>query len=241
MNYTRNIMTIYLKHTSLILLFCLTTRLAEAQDAAPPAPEPPPVAARAVPEAQWREATQGLDYSDDQERPRKPRRPRTGSPGDSGRDWTLNTGGLGSVLQVLAIILAVAGIAFGVYKMLMQPRNRVIARDGVEITLDNLEEYLHETDLDRFLRAALHEHNFALAIRLYYLQIIKDLSARNAIRWSREKTNRDYLREMRPHRLAEPFRTATRTFEQVWYGNLALDEAAFRRMEPEFKNLLGNI
>ena len=71
--------------------------------------------------------------------------------------------------------------------------------------MDNLDQYIHETDLERFLREALAQGNYTLAIRLYYLQVIKDLSAKSAIRWSREKTNRDYQRELRSHRLAEPF------------------------------------
>lgn len=212
--------------------------LAQTGDANPPA-----ATLRPVSDGQWRDASGELDYSDDRPRERRKRPPRdySDTPDSGGRDWTLNTGAWGNVLQVIAIVLAVLGIAFGIYKMLVQPRNRAIARDGVAITLDNLEEYLHETDLDRFLRAALAEQNYALAIRLYYLQAIKDLSARNAIHWSREKTNRDYLREMRSHRLSDPFRSATRHFERVWYGNIDLTEPEFRRLEPEFKNLLGNI
>jgi hypothetical protein len=121
--------------------------------------------------------------------------------------------------------------------MLEAPRNKQIARDGVEITLDNLDDYLHETDLDRFLREALTQGNYPLAVRLYYLQIIKNLAEKNAIRWSREKTNRDYLREMRGHPAAEPFREATRIYERVWYGNQPLSAEEFAALEPKMKGV----
>lgn len=222
------------------LLFMQTLR-AQSESVAPPSVAET-VNTRPVSEQQWRDASGSLDYSDDhfkEPKPQENKLPKVGSP--SGLDWTLNTELWGNVFQVIAIILAVLAIAFGVYKMLQQPRNRALARDGVEITLDNLEDYIHETDLDRFLRSALSNRNYALAIRLYYLQIIKDLSLKNAIRWSREKTNRDYLIEMRKHPLSESFRAATSTFERVWYGNLPIDETGFRLLEPQFKQLISRI
>ncbi len=220
----------------LVLLWGVNTLVWAQTSPADGSSEAPPVVLRPVSEGRWRDASGTLDYSDDKwKEPKKRSSAPVSGPAPSARDWTLNTGAWGYALQVLAIILAVALIAFGIYKMLQQPRNRALARDGVEITLDNLEEYLHETDLDRFLRAALAEKNYALALRLYYLQIIKDLSSKGAINWAKEKTNRDYLREMRTHPMAEPFRTATRTFERVWYGNLDLNEATFKSLEPDFK------
>ena len=203
-------------------------------------PPQPPVAMRTVPAQQWADASQGLDYSQDQPKPpKKEKPPRNYNPDFP--NWTASTQGLGSVLQVLAIILASALIGYAIYRMLQAPRNRVIARDGVEITVDNLDHYLHETDLARFLREAVDQGNYSLAIRLYYLQVIKDLSAKSAIRWSREKTNRDYQRELRAHRLAEPFRLATLRYEEIWYGNQPLDAAAYAQLEPEFKGLLSSI
>ena len=209
-----------------------------AEDYVPYTPPPAqPVAMREVSDQQWSKASGTIDYSKDVPEPVK-EKPQQPNPDFPGWDWSGLASWLGQFLQVLAIIAAIAGIAFGIYKALNAPRNRQIARDGVEITLDNVEQYLHESDLDRFLREALAAGNFSLAIRLYYLQIIKQLSESGAIRWSREKTNRDYLRETRNHRSAEAFRTATRMYERVWYGNQPLDEPAYRQMEPSFQNLL---
>ena len=155
-------------------------------------------------------------------------------------DWSLDLE-LQFYLALPLMWLAVAGIVYGIYRMLKAPKNRVIARDGVEITLENLEEYLHETDLERFLREALEKGDYPLVIRLYYLQIIKSLSEKNAIRWSKEKTNRDYLRETREHRMGEQFRIVTRTYERVWYGNQSLTLHEFGRLEPQFKNLIASL
>jgi hypothetical protein len=200
---------------------------------------PAPVALRPVEQKQWDKAADGLDYSRDVPRPPKPRPQISLDPG--GLDWTAGTANWGAFLQGLAIVLAVLAIGYGVYRMLQAPVNRSLARDGVEITLDNLDDYIHETDLDRFLREALAAGNFALAIRVYYLQTIKTLSEKKAIRWSREKTNRDYLTEMKAHPAQPLFRQITRRYERVWYGNQDLSASEFAQIEPDFKLFLGRI
>lgn len=206
------------------------------------APPLEPLATRKIEQNQWDEASGGLDYSKDLPKPPKEQKPRDASPGDNAAfDWTSATQGLGSFFQVLAVLVAIAAIAYGIWRMLEAPRNRLIARDGIEITVDNLDHYLHETDLDRFLREALTQGNYALAVRLYYLQIIKNLSEKNDIQWSREKTNRDYLREMRGHPLAEQFREATRIYERVWYGNQVLSAGEYAVLEPKMKGVLAGV
>lgn len=201
-----------------------------------------PVALRSVEDQQWSKAINGLDYSKDVPEKKEEEKKDFDTPNPfTGFNWAGLGSWLGVLLQVLAIAAAIVGIAYAIYRTMNAPRNRQIARDGVEITLDNVEQYIHESDLDRFLREALAAGNYPLAIRLYYLQVIKQLSETGAIRWSREKTNRDYLRETRMHRSADAFRKVTRVYERVWYGNQVLDAAAYEQLEPDFKNLLGSI
>ena len=200
-----------------------------------------PVALRDLRSDQWDKATDGMDYSKDVPKPPKERKKRDPSQPEPPFDWTGLTQGLGTLLQTLAVLFALAIIAYGIYWMMQTPRNRGISRDGTEITLANLDEYIHETDLDRFLREALAASNWPLAVRLYFLQTIKQLSEKEAIVWSKEKTNRDYLSEMRNHPLSTQFRDATRQYERVWYGNQPITSEAFARLEPEFKALLGEI
>lgn len=200
-----------------------------------------PVALRDVDDQQWAKAASGLDYSKDVPPPPKEIKPPKADQQMPAFDWGGLSSWLGQFLQILAILLAIAGLAYAIYHNLNAPKNRQIARDGVEITLDNVEHYIHESDIDRFLREALIAGNYSLSIRLYYLQVIKQFSETGAIRWSREKTNRDYLRETRSHRAAADFRSVTRTYERVWYGNQSLDATAFAQLEPSFKELLNNL
>jgi hypothetical protein len=201
-----------------------------------------PITPRNIDEQKWADAAQDLDYSKDVERENPTQRkdmppPANSLDSGSGINWT----GLGQLIQVIIIALVLLGLGYAIHRMLQQPQNARIAYDGTEITSDNVDQYLHETDLDRFLKDALREQNYTLAIRLYYLQIIKELSNKNAIQWSKEKTNRDYQREMRNHHLADPFRRATRSFEQAWYGKEPLSAAQYTIIAPQFQDLLRQI
>ena len=194
-----------------------------------------PVAVREISESQWEKATKELDYSKDQPKEQKPREPRRGW---SGPDWTMNTELFGRVMMIISIIVAVALIGYAIYRMMSVQRNRRIAHDGVEITIDNLDEYIHETDLDRFLKDALRQSNYSQAIRLYFLQCIKNLSNRNDIRWAREKTNREYLNEMRNNHLGSEFRELTQEYERIWYGNRPVDKARFDELQPRYEGFV---
>lgn len=217
-----------MKHILLLILLVFSDALlAQENDAV--------VETRTISEQKWQRAAQDLDYSKDLPKPPKPEPEPSEMPSWPNPFGNFDGSFLGTIFQVLAILLALAAIGYGVYRMLQEPRNKRIARDGVEITTDNLDEYLHETDLERFLREALARQDYAQAIRIYYLQIIKQLSDSGAINWAKEKTNRDYQRELLEHPKSEIFRQLTLSYERVWYGNARLDAAGFARLEPAFK------
>ncbi len=184
----------------------------------------------------WKRASQNLDYSKDRPKPveEKPQPQTNPAPNMPNLFGWLDSPFWGALAQVLAVLALVAVLAYGIYRMMQEPRNARIARDGVAITAENLDHYLHETDLDRFLAEALQQQNYPLAIRIYYLQIVKRLSETGAIRWSMEKTNRDYLREMSGHAQGSAFRRLTQQYEWVWYGNAPLDAARFSVAQADF-------
>lgn len=189
----------------------------------------------------WREATKGFDYSKDVPEPVKKTEDKPRKPYD-GPDWNWNFESWGDIAKVFSALLLLGILGWLAYQFMQAPPDSVIrAGDGTAITIDNLDAYIQETDLERFLREALSNGNYSQAIRIYYLQMIKDLSQKGAIEWSREKTNRDYLREMRHHPQFTAFRTNTRTYEEVWYGNGTLDQSLFERIEARMKRFLAAI
>lgn len=191
---------------------------------------------RDIDEGKWRKATEGIDYSEDKIEKRK-RKERNGE----------GVGALGGAfllfLKWFFIIGGVVLVAFLLYRFIgegniFDVRSRKLGLTSEEIDLNNIEENLETAELDPIIKKAIAAKNFPLAIRLYYLAILKELTLAGAIVWKKDKTNRIYVQEMQPHPLMETFRTITAIFERVWYGDTPLDETGFQSIQPAFQNLL---
>lgn len=158
-------------------------------------------------------------------------------------DWSA----LGKILTWVFIAIAVGLIVWLVIKAVKEgnifvPNNRKIKLNSEVIDIEHIEQNLDQIDdLDPIIAQAIRQGNYGLAIRLYYLAILKALSNNNAISWKRDKTNRTYVEEMRNHTFFEPFRNTTRLFERVWYGNMLLQVTDFERIKPDFDQLLRGV
>lgn len=149
----------------------------------------------------------------------------------------------GPLFKFLLIATGIALLVFLIMKLmnaeqLFSPKNKKISSAATAIDLEDIEENLHESDLEGFIRQALADKNYALAVRLYYLAILKELSLSKQIKWKRDKTNREYLREMSGQKLATKFKETTLIFERVWYGTGELTAPVFQELEPKFKMVL---
>jgi hypothetical protein len=183
----------------------------------------------------WKKAKEGLDYTIEKEKEIKPKNIKAPDTGFAIAliwflKWFFIVGALGILVYLIAHFIS-EGNVFG-------RKSRRLADPSVEIDLLHIEENLQESEFDPLIRQAIATKQFALAIRLYYLASIKELSLSGKIQWKKDKTNREYVREMRSHRLFEPFRNMTTIFEKIWYGDSLLDETGFMMIQPAFQDLL---
>ncbi len=158
--------------------------------------------------------------------------------------------GLGSLATVLQIFLWVALfglLVFLVYKIapLLVPslrrerkprkKNRVILGESIgedESALDLLSE------AERLAR----EGNLRGAIRKGYIALLCDLSDRKIIGLARNKTNRDYVRDVRSrHDLHPRMKSVTDTFERHWYGSQQSEEHDWVRFREEYDEAVRSV
>lgn len=207
---------------------------------------------RKIDKASWEQAIEGLDYNEEEEKKEEKEEeeevytpPTSSSGGSSPRSYP--SGGSSAFwagfFKVLFIIIIIAVIVLlAVHFMgagaFVNPKNKKFATADNTITIDNIEDHIYETELERFIREAVEQKKYALAIRLYYLAIIKELSLNRTIKWKKDKTNKDYLREMRKTNLFQSFREATRIFERAWYGKREIAEAEYLAVKPKFEALV---
>ena len=207
------------------------------------------IQARPITPSKWEQVTDGLDYTEaakeKKEKKKEENNRRYGDLRSQQRSISIGQKLISNILIFILIIAALVGIALIIKNMLgieIIPRNKKIKNASIgPLSLEAIEENIHESDLERFIRQALEEKNYALAIRLYYLAILKELSLAKAIRWKRDKTNRQYMLELQQSPLAPAFTEATRIFEWAWYGNHELSEADYHRLAPKFEAIVEEV
>jgi hypothetical protein len=99
-----------------------------------------------------------------------------------------------------------------------------------------LSENIHEIPFEKAISNAISAGNYSLATRLMYLQALKLLSDKDLIGWHENKTNWQYVYELKHLPLRAAFRTITSIFEYVQYGNMKVDEAKFELVQDAFQN-----
>ena len=100
---------------------------------------------------------------------------------------------------------------------------------------DALPNDLFTIDYEREQQIAASQHDFRLAVRYHYLQVLVLLASSNKIEYKREFTNRDYLQQLRDTTQYAAFKKVTQHFEYAWYGKFAISPAAFEAIEKDFK------
>jgi len=137
------------------------------------------------------------------------------------------------------ILISIAIITLLIFLLLKNqtPPNPALAPEA-KVDIAHIEENWQESDLHDFIRQAVEQGDYAVATRLYYLAAIKQLIFTKKIKWQKDKTNGQYLSELRDTPLFEPFRELTHAFEAVWYGQKTISETGFAQLASRFESFL---
>jgi len=113
-----------------------------------------------------------------------------------------------------------------------------IKRAKVEENLEKPVENIEELDIQALLERAIKAGDFKLAVRLYYLRLLKNLHEQKVIVWKKDKTNRDYLSELFSRDFFfDEIKRLTLSYESVWYGDHMLRSESFRNLTDRFESL----
>lgn len=202
---------------------------------------------------QWQEAKRDIDYGSRKEKEKKE---KDQAIEEKTERKTENNGQSFFDLQVLGLPLATifGGIIFVilagflVYLVIglfihrdVNIGKMKLSNEEMNMVLEDIEENLHESDLERALRLALEAGNYKAAIRIYYLAVIKDMSIKGLIRWKKDKTNYNYVNELLDTPWHQDFSSVTLAFERIWYGNVTVDKDKYELLTPRFQSLLNKI
>lgn len=96
-------------------------------------------------------------------------------------------------------------------------------------------------DFDEAIRLQIEQLQYRQAVRLLYIKLINRLRVNNFIHYSKEKTNRDYLRDLTNEELKSGFYTITSIYNYVWYGDIEIEKDQFLRFEKSFQSFYSTI
>lgn len=102
-------------------------------------------------------------------------------------------------------------------------------------------EDINEVDADAAYKTAIASGDFRLAIRMQFIKCLQTLSAKEYIDWEKEKTNRDYARELSDSGLRQSFRELANVFEKTWYGEVATDRQMFQIYDQKFLSFFNSV
>lgn len=137
--------------------------------------------------------------------------------------------GLFSILAYAAIFALVGFIIYLIFSQVVLDKKL----DPVFDEIDEIED-IEDIDAEADYSVAVAAGNYRLALRMQFIKFLQLLSKKEKILWEREKTNRDYHRELTGSDLKRNFRELASIYERVWYGEEALDPVKFRSYDQRF-------
>lgn len=108
-------------------------------------------------------------------------------------------------------------------------------------TDEEIEKNLIHVDFEKLIQETLSKSDNRLVIRYYYLWILKRLAEKNIIDWHAEKTNSDYLYEIKSTDLKIEFQYLSYLYNYIWYGEFEMNEEIFSNAKKSFEKTLKSL
>ena len=138
------------------------------------------------------------------------------------------------VLYVIYLIVKVVLNNEGQWIFSKSTTKKIINHDDIELNLQHV-------DFEKLIASTLKSGNQRLAIRYYYLWLLKKMSEKHIIEWNPEKTNSDYLYEIQIQSLKNEFSYLSYLYNYIWYGEFEITEASFDTIKKTFDTTIQSI
>jgi hypothetical protein len=146
-------------------------------------------------------------------------------------------GGLFSGLKYLFWVIGIGVLAYVLYKLFLSNQGLFRSnRSNIEAKIDVPEEQISPDQYESLIKKAVAEGNYRLATRYLFLQSLHQLSEKGYVVIGTEKTNYQYLNEIRNKSsvVANSFAGLTLKYEYIWYGEYEITNSAYFLLEKDF-------
>jgi hypothetical protein len=155
---------------------------------------------------------------------------------------TTNTTAFDIFMKVLAFCI-IGLVVYMIVRIILKKEGMwIFGRSRKKITVNDItEEDIHHMDFRQLINDTKTTGDYRLAVRYYYLWLLKKLSNNEIIDWHWDKTNSDYLYEIKNTGLRKDFEYLSYVYDYSWYGDFPLDENAFAKAESAFMKTLNSL
>lgn len=152
-----------------------------------------------------------------------------------------NTMGRYGLVELLGFIFAAIIVGFIIYKLAKRELSFGFVSSGEEKSEGDLVVTIKKDEFDNLIEKARNEGNRNEIIRLSFLKIISELNNQNIIRYSEDKTNRDYFYEINDDSIKTQFKKVSNIFDYTFYGEFEITDTHLNQYEPLFQNLYNSL
>ena len=147
------------------------------------------------------------------------------------------------LIRIAGVLLFLSVVYFIVRAILNKEGQWVFGKssDRSVISAKDIEGNIQAVDLKALIREAEKQKNFRLAIRYYYLLLLKNLSRQGLINYDVEKTNSDYYNEIVSSSLRSDFSYASYLYNYIWYGEFDVDLNQFEKAKHMFNRVISTV
>jgi len=138
--------------------------------------------------------------------------------------------------KILCGLVVLVVLYFGI-RILMNKKGIWFFRkknESIPIELDNTEQLIQSADFEQLISEIEKLGDTRQSIRLYYLWLLKDLKDHELIVWLPEKTNSDYLYELKEDTLRKMFSYLSYLYNCIWYGEFSIGDEEYTLAKKAF-------
>lgn len=142
-----------------------------------------------------------------------------------------------ALVRLFAIILVGFLLYFIIKYILGKDGSFIFGKKNkkLDLNVEELHENIHEINFPESIAKFEHAGDYRSAVRYQFLFILKKLSDKKLINWNPEKTNKDYVTELKVAHLKNEFFDLSYIFDYVWYGEFNIEEQSYQRFKNQYQ------
>ena len=117
---------------------------------------------------------------------------------------------------------------------------------------ETLSSYLHSMhtsktaisyrySIEKFLSSNAYAESYGYQDVVDYLLVLKTLTINNHIKFEDDKTNAQYLNELKEKPFSQGFSYVSYLYNYIWYGEFSLEAAQYTKAKNNFTSLLKQV